>query len=738
MTLSRRYIRGIRENLSFYISSTVLTVLTLLMFFLFEISGSAILSFAQDFYASQAREDANFTTYLPIPDEDISKLEEEFDLELEAQHYINIETDGVTARVFSHTEKIDRYAVTQGNDVKNSGDIIISEGYAVKNKVSIGDKITIGNKDYTVTGFFQRPDYLYMLENTEDSYKNITTFFLCYMTPADFDALGDTSVQYLVRYHGASDAFRAAIYDRYVTASYTAAQDNPRISMVEMQAKMFLIMAYILLVTLPLVAVALIAIIISRKVKSEQKLIGTLSALGYKKGKLMRHYAGFAALPGLLGGILTAVISAIVAQPYGELGLQDYEPMRIHCTMNPIATVLAIVIPTAMYILAALLAVRRLLKHDTVALLSGSVGTEKKQRRLLAKSHLPVKLKFALRTLLGSPARSFVILLGIFLGSYIALLGFSMVDTINGMVDITNDTVGTYSYEYILNDLSGEKDYGGEPMLMASMESESQRALSLIGMDRDNPYLSLTTEDGTAAVLGDGCYITSLTALLENWQTGDTVTLYNPLSMEKTTLHIDGIVKNDIQQAAYLSRNHAAEIMGVDDSAFNVLLGADQLDIPGDKVVREIRKAAFAEQVRTMTDQMGVLIDLMIGLGFVICIAAIYVAINMLVTENRNNISMLKVLGYRNRKIDGMVLTSSHVLLPLGILLSIPAALASMEAFTRMFADMDGMLMTVSLQPKSYLLTILLTCLSYFGSLLVLRRKITKVNMIEGLKDNRE
>lgn len=55
-----------------------------------------------------------------------------------------------------------------------------------------------------------------------------------------------------------------------------------------------------------------------------------------------------------------------------------------------------------------------------------------------------------------------------------------------------------------------------------------------------------------------------------------------------------------------------------------------------------------------------------------------------------------------------------------------------------MFADLDGMLLTVSLRPKSYLFTILLTCLSYFGSLLVLRRKITKVNMIESLKDNRE
>ena len=197
--------------------------------------------------------------------------------------------------------------------------------------------------------------------------------------------------------------------------------------------------------------------------------------------------------------------------------------MRIHCTMNPIATVLGIVIPTAMYILAALLAVRRLLRHDTVSLLAGSVGNEKKHRRLLAKSNAPVKLKFAVRTLLGSPARSFVILLGIFLGSYIALLGFSMVDTIDGMVDITNDSVGSYSYEYILNDLSGENDYGGEPMLMASMESDSAHTLSLIGTNQDNPYLNLTTEDDKDAVLGDGCYITSLTALLEDWQTGDTM-----------------------------------------------------------------------------------------------------------------------------------------------------------------------------------------------------------------------
>lgn len=115
----------------------------------------------------------------------------------------------------------------------------------------------------------------------------------------------------------------------------------------------------------------------------------------------------------------------------------------------------------------------------------------------------------------------------------------------------------------------------------------------------------------------------------------------------------------------------------------DVQLSSNRLDIPSDHVAREIRKAAFAEQVKTMIDQMGTLIYLLIGLGCVICIAAIYVAINMLITENRNNISMLKVLGYRNRRIDSMVLSSSHLLLPLGILLSIPAAYGTMDIFAR-------------------------------------------------------
>ncbi|MBQ8591789.1 MAG: ABC transporter permease [Lachnospiraceae bacterium] len=420
MKLNKRYSRSISNNLSFYISATVLTIMTLFLFFIMNIAGEAIWQFGDDFFASQNLEDANFTTYLPIPEEDINKLEEEYSINLEPQYYSNIETDGTTARVFKKTSEINLYSVTEGRDMKQNDEIIISEGYAVFNKISLGDHITIGNKNYTVTGFFQRPDYLYMLQNEGDSYKNVTTFYLAYVTDEAFENIGNENCLYLVRYNKNNQSeFRKEINEKYYMRTYISAKENMRIDMVKMQAEMFTAISYIILAIMPLVVVVLVSIVINRKVKSEQKLIGTLAALGYKKSKLMLHYAGFAMIPGLFGGILAVFFAIIFAQPFGEICLADYEPMRIKCHLNPIAALLGIIVPTIMYVFAAMRSVHKLLKKDTVLLLNGnSEQGEKNYKNILVKSKLSFRVKYALRSLIGNPSRTFVVSLGVFLGSY--------------------------------------------------------------------------------------------------------------------------------------------------------------------------------------------------------------------------------------------------------------------------------------------------------------------------------
>lgn len=741
MNLNRRYARNIRENLSFYISATVLTVVTLLLYFMFNIAGNAILDFGEEFFARNRVEDAHFSTYMPIPDEEIEALEKDYAVVLEAQRYINIKTGGVTARVFERTKNIDLYEVTMGNDVNADDEAVISEGYAVANDVQIGDKTKIGENEYIIVGFMQRPDYLYMLENEDDSYKNITNFYLCYVSDTEFETLNADTVQYLVRYNDSSDVsgFRRAVHDSYYMRSYSSAAENPRIVMVDEQAQIFIMMSYILLCILPLIAVALISIIISRKVKSEQRMIGTLSAMGYKKGQLMRHYAGFALLPGLLGGVLTAVISMIAAQPMSEMGLADYEPMRVVGHLNSLIAVLGIVIPTAMYVLAALLSVRKLLKKDTVLLLNGNAdGGKKKMKRLFAGKKMSFRTKLAFRLLLGNPARSFVVLLGVFLGCFIMLLGQELFDSMNHMGDTAAKEIGDFEHEYILGELLEENPYGGETLLVSAMENEDGKSVSVVGTAADNSLLNIKDKNGNAVSVEDGYYITSLTSIAYGWQEGDRVKLYNPLSLEESEITVAGVIQNNVQKSIVCSKPLAAEMTGFDETKFNCILSDTALDIPDSKIAQEIKASSISDQAKTMTEQMGFLIWMIIILGVIICVAAVYVAVNMMVTESRSNISMLKVLGYRDKQINRIVLHSHHILLPIGILLSIPATFGACQFFFKLMVDYGVMLVDGYIAPQSYLISIGLTALCYFGSLLLLRRKVRRVDMIESLKDNRE
>jgi putative ABC transport system permease protein len=741
MKLNRRYLRNIRENASFYIAATVLTVVTLLLFYLFNIAGNAILDFSATFFADQRLEDAHFSTYLPIPDEEISALETEYDLTLEPQRYVNLETDGVTARVFSRTKSVDLYQITVGRDVEHDGEVVISEGYSISMNVQIGDSVKIGEREYEVVGFMQRPDYLYMLENEDDSYKNITTFFLCYLSDDDFASLDGTAVQYLVRYTDHTDVsgFRRAVHDAYFMRTYSAATENPRITMVDEQAQMFLVMSYVLLCILPLITVALISIIISRKVKSEQRMIGALSAMGYTKGQLMRHYAGFAVLPGLVGGILTAVISVIAAQPMSEMCLADYEPMRIVGRMNPLIALLGILIPTVMYALAARLSVRRLLKKDTVLLLNGNAdGDKKKLRRLFAGRKHSFRIKLALRTLLGNPARSLVVLLGVFLGCFITLLGLGLYDTIGHMGDTAADQLGSFEHEYLLTEMRSDDPYGGKTLLVSSMEDENGKAVSIIGTSPDNPYLNLKDSAGNDVSVENGYYITSLASFAFGWQAGDRITLYDPITLEESEITISGIIQNNVQKSIVSGKHLVSELTGLEETKFNCILSDKALSIPDSEIAQEVKASSIQEQTDTMMDQMGFLLWMIIGLGIIICMAAVYVSVDMMVTESRCNISMLKVLGYRDRQIDRIVLNVHHILLPIGILLAIPATFAAADGFFRLMVDYGVMRMDIYISPLSYLVSIALTVLCYAGSLYLLRRKVKRVDMIESLKDNRE
>lgn len=61
-----------------------------------------------------------------------------------------------------------------------------------------------------------------------------------------------------------------------------------------------------------------------------------------------------------------------------------------------------------------------------------------------------------------------------------------------------------------------------------------------------------------------------------------------------------------------------------------------------------------------------------------------------------------------------------------------------MAWYSSQFVETEKLMILATLKPFSVVLTVLFTAACYFVSLLLLRRKADKTNMVEALKDGRE
>ena len=741
MKLNKRYSRSIKANMPFYISATILNMVGLLIFYLFYIAGTGINRYGDEFFAAHNVEDAVFTTFEEITDDEIDELESRYSLTLEKEHFVNVTSGDIRIRVFRPAEKINTYEVISGSDISSDDEILISAGYAEQNDVKTGDTFTINGKEYAVCGTFLRPDYLYMLESISDDYKNVSTFFLAYMSPEEFERqFGKGVISYKAVYSDDTDitAFRKSVNEDHYVSGYTGADNNPRITFVHEQADMFLLGAWIMLVVLPFITVVLISIVIGRKIRSEQKIIGTLSAMGYERGKLMRHYSFIALIPGILGGILLTVTSMFLAQPYGERCLADYEPMQAKFTLPVWVALAGIVVPTLIFWLCAMLKVRNLLKKDTVQLLGGQVGNDGRNRRIMARSKARVKTKYAIRTLVGNPGRSIVIFLGIFLGAMIVAFAFSFFDSVNAVGDQAHDEFGSFKNEYVLNELRSGTPEDGEPVMALQFEDESQTSFTVMGMDEDTTLWNLETVDGERADLRNGIYISTLTEAIFKVHKGDEFTFRSIASLEEYTVKVDGVIKNGYQGYLISSRENIADITGIDPEYYNAILSDRDLDIDSDAVSQVISDTTYKNQMENMLTSMGGIIWALVAVGVIVCVTSLFVTVNMMISESSHNISMLKVLGQDNRRINSMMINSSHILLIPGIILGMLTAWGVMAWYAAAFVKVERIMIPATLYPKSMLATAAITAASYFFALFLVRRKVDKVDMVEALKDNRE
>jgi putative ABC transport system permease protein len=188
----------------------------------------------------------------------------------------------------------------------NPRQAILSEAYAGTENLGVGDTVTLGGKTFTVIGIASSP----IGGTASDVYVKLATL----QSVADF-AKQISAIQ--VRADSADDvaAVSSAIETTFSGSQVTTSADlAERVGgslkdTRDLSSTLGAVLAIIGLVAAVLIATLLTLSSVSKRVRE----LGTLKALGWTRGAVVRQISGESMIQGLLGGIVGAAIGVVIA-----------------------------------------------------------------------------------------------------------------------------------------------------------------------------------------------------------------------------------------------------------------------------------------------------------------------------------------------------------------------------------------------------------------------------------------
>ena len=114
MTLQKKIQRSVKKNLSFYLTGSILTAITVMLLVGAVTVSSSIYQCFDPYFAKTKIEDGEFVTESEISAGKLRELEKQYDVTIEKQQCLDFSYDDTRLRFFARTDKIDLVTVTDG------------------------------------------------------------------------------------------------------------------------------------------------------------------------------------------------------------------------------------------------------------------------------------------------------------------------------------------------------------------------------------------------------------------------------------------------------------------------------------------------------------------------------------------------------------------------------------------------------------------------------------------------
>lgn len=767
--LIRRLPRELKSEFGKYLVIFLLLTATIGLISGFLVADGSMLKAYDESFEKYNIEDGHFETKNKM-NKAQKKAIEELGITLYDNWYMEKALDnGSTMRIYSMREEVNMACLMKGDFPDQKGEIAIDRMYADNNHLSVGDTIRSGKRKWIITGLVALSDYSALFSDNSDAMFDSIKFGVGVVTAEEFEDFGSKNMVwcYAFKYQvppateaeekEISDDLMEDINEEVSLTAFVPGYQNQAIHFtgedMGSDRAMMLILLYIIIAIMAFV----FSITISNTIMKEANVIGTLRAMGYGRGELVRHYMTMPTLVTLVGALIGNILGYTYFKDfcagmyYGSYSLPTYVTI-----WNGEAFVLTTVIPVVLMMVINFLILIRKLSLSPLKFIRRDISGKKQKRALPLYKRIPFFIRFRLRVILQNLSNYLMLFVGIAFAALLLLFGIALPAVLDHyQEEISTNMLSNYQYMLTIPAGSMHKDQKLFNMLEMMMfqegvETDNEDAekfsawtlrsmgagiykseeITCYGIEPDSRYIRASIPEKEA-------FISKSYADKYELKKGDVFTLKEAYEDTRYEFKVAGIYDYLGGLAVFMNRRELNKMFDEDDDYFCGYFSDTEItDIDSKYIGSVIDLMALTKISRQLDRSMGDMMNLVDGFAVAIFLVVIYLLSKIIIEKNAQSISMTKILGYNNLEISGLYLLPTSIMVVIFFLVSIPLDYRALAVLFKymMILEMTGWI-PLFVPFEVYVKVFVIGVLSYMTVAVLEYQKIRQVPMDEALKN---
>ncbi len=687
--LRKRVLRDLKENLFRYIALAFLIIMGMYVIVSLIGAGYTIIDNGETHDEANKIEDGQFSVFVPLSDEEISRLED-VGTEVEQMFYEDYDVmDGKTIRVFANRENIDLVECDEGNLAEADDEIVVEKRFSQVNDISVGDTIQIAGNEFKVTGIGTSPDYNALFKEMSDTVVDSKVFGTVFVTEGAYDKLHATgeSVKtetylYAFRLKGKTtcDDVKDALEDIKVDAnitSFVTSDDNPRTGGAADDQQINVQAGYFFGVLLMLLFTYVISVFVVHGIEKESSVIGALYALGVKRRDLMMHYLTLpvivttvAGIIGFLIGISNVGIPVQMADAYAY-----YSIPAMDVKIPPILIVYGIVMPPLAAIVVNYFVIRKKLSQTALSLIKNEVKQPKGSNVNLGD--MGFVGRFRVRQMLREMRTGLTVVIGMFIALICLMLSLNTA-TFCSKVKKQNVEDTHYEYMYTYKYPTENPPEGGEAAYAKTLKKEVYGYnwdVTVLGLSKNTKYFDVDLKDGKNRVA-----ISLSFAEKYGYGVGDEIVLHDEENDIDYGFTVDSVTQYTPAFYVFMTIDDARELFGAGSDEYNVVFSDKDLGVDPARLYATTTKVDIESAAGIFADQMRSMVVMIVIISTLIFVVVMYLMMKVMIDRSAFSISLIKVFGFRTKEIRKLYLDGNFFIIAIGAAICLPLAKFIMSA----------------------------------------------------------